>query len=89
MGKQIIKIIGADWYLSRYKTFFDEAFHSCNYHDAASYLKSIAYLIEWRESDWQVEVDNLEQYFTLIEAISEVTDGDYNICDFGHTIELN
>ena len=89
MGKHIIKIIGADEYLSRYKTFFDEAFHSCNYHDAASYLKSIAYLIEWRESDWQVEVDSLEQYFTIIEAVSEVTDGDYNIYNSGHTIELN
>lgn len=89
MGKHIIKILGGDEYFSRYKTFFNEALNSANYHDAASYLKSLAYLIEWRESDWQVEVDSLEQYFTIIEAVSEVTDGDYNICDFGHTLELN
>lgn len=89
MGKHTIKIIGADKYLNRYKTFLNEALHSGNYHEAASYLKSVAYLIEWRESNWQVEVDNLEQYFTIIEAITEMADdGDYTIYNSGHTIEL-
>lgn len=88
MGKHIIKILGGEEYFSRYKTFLNEALNSANYHDAASYLKSFAYLIEWRESGWQVEVDSLEQYFTIIEAVSEITDDDYNIYNSGHTIEL-
>lgn len=89
MGKHTIEIIGADEYLNQYRTFLNEALHSCNYHEAASYLESLAYLIEWRESNWKIEVDSLEQYFTIIETVSEVTDGEYTICNSGHTIELS
>ena len=89
MGKHTIEIIGGNKYLNRYRTYLNEALHSSNYHEAAFYLDVLAHLIDWNESNWQVEVDSLEQYFTIIEAVAEMTDGEYTICNSGHTIDLS